>query len=80
MRWLLLLVALPVLGACEISPVVSGVPDDGRASSARYDDCRRVSRDYCKDVVGASDQELRSCVADKTYRCVSGAAPKQQAK
>jgi hypothetical protein len=65
-----LILALAVVGlSCSISPVVTE-PFDGGGNS-RYSDCRRAARDYCSDVVGASGEESRSCVAKHTFECVS---------
>ena len=59
--------------ACQIKPVVT-VPEE---RSDRYSDCRRVSKAYCREVVGAEDEELSRCVAKATYDCVSGRAPRR---
>ena len=55
--------------SCQISPVVT-TPDEG---SGMYDDCRRASKDYCRDVVGASKEEMKACTSQATFECLSGA-------
>jgi hypothetical protein len=54
--------------ACTISPVVT-VPE---SPSPRYIDCEHAARNYCEEVVRASDDDLDRCVAEQTFRCVSG--------
>ena len=61
------LVGLLALG-CEISPVVT-VPE---SPSPRYIDCELAARSYCEEVVHASSDDLDRCVAEQTFRCVSG--------
>jgi hypothetical protein len=65
---------LPVLG-CEISPVVSGdIP------STRYDDCRHAAEDYCEHVVVPRVDEMKRCVAQHAFECVSSASDASQAR
>lgn len=66
-RWVLLL-ALVALG-CQISPVIT---DPEQGGSGRYDDCRRAARNYCRDVMGAIEDEMQRCVSEHVFRCVSG--------
>ena len=61
--------ATVLLAACSISPVIS---EPGSGGGDRYSDCRRVSRDYCRDVEMVSDEDRRRCVSDATYKCVTG--------
>ncbi len=69
MRFLILLLALLGL-ACQLSPVVT-TPAETGSSSGRYDDCRRASRDYCRDVLDTEDDERDKCVAERVYRCIA---------
>ena len=62
-----LAIVLPVL-ACSISPVVT---DGSGMSSARYADCRRAARDYCREVIDPPTSEESRCVAEHTYKCVA---------
>ena len=70
MRILLPLAALLGL-ACQLSPVVT-TPSETSGGSSRYDDCRRASRDYCRDVLDTADDERDKCVAERVYRCIAG--------
>jgi hypothetical protein len=40
--------------------------------STLYDDCELAAENYCELVIGASEDELESCVARYTFQCVSG--------
>lgn len=62
--------ALLALG-CEISPVVTAPAEP----SGRYYDCERAAERYCERVEGESGDALDRCVAERTYDCLSGAAP-----
>jgi hypothetical protein len=55
---------------CSIKPVVTAP----QADSTLYDDCARAAQGYCELVVGASDADLESCVANYTFQCVAGVA------
>jgi hypothetical protein len=72
MRPTILLTVLLALG-CQLSPTVTTRPSDEGGS--RYGDCRRASRDYCRDVVEASDDERDKCVSQRVFECVSGPRP-----
>ena len=74
MRILIPIVALLGLG-CQLSPVVT-TPEPGSGSS-RYDDCRRASRDYCRDVLEVESDERDKCVAKRVYACIAGNASKE---
>ena len=50
-------------------PTVVTAPE---VDTTLYDDCERAAQDYCELVIGASDDELESCVANYTFQCVSG--------
>jgi hypothetical protein len=63
---LLLLTALSL--SCTISPVVTPVEESG---GDRYGACRRAARDYCRDVVGAGDEDMKRCVSESTFNCLS---------
>ncbi len=67
----ILIICLAAVGlSCSISPVVT---EPMRGEDSRYRDCRRASRDYCEDVIGAaSGEDSRSCVAKHTFECVAG--------
>jgi len=54
--------------ACSISPVFD-TPTD--SMQGRYHDCRRASKDYCRDALGTSQDEMGKCVASATYKCVA---------
>lgn len=54
--------------ACTISPTVT-VPE---SPGPRYFDCEHAARSYCEEVVRASGDDLEGCVAEQTFRCVSG--------
>ncbi len=58
--------------SCQISPIVT-TPDDG---GGMYGDCRRASRDYCRDVVGAGKEEMKACTSQATFECLSGVGGK----
>jgi hypothetical protein len=63
------LLFLTTLG-CEISPVVSAPEQEG----SRYRDCERAARDYCKHSIKAGEDEMKACVAEHLFRCVSAGA------
>ena len=66
-----LLVSLAVVGlGCEISPVVTDPA--GPRESDRYSECRRASREYCREVVEPADEDMKRCVAEAVYNCVTG--------
>ena len=71
MKYLVMSAALLFCVSCSISPVISE-PMNGRGE--RYSDCRRVARDYCRDVERVSEDEQKSCVSEATYKCVAGTA------
>ena len=71
MRTLVIVLTLVCL-SCRISPVIT-VPDEDVGGS-RYSACKRAAKDYCRDVVGASSGEMKSCVSDSTFSCLSGGA------
>jgi hypothetical protein len=56
-----------VLG-CTLSPVVT----TPQLEATPYDDCERAAQEYCELVIGASDADLDSCVANYTFQCISG--------
>ncbi len=56
--------------SCRISPVITA-PDDG-GGHQMYDDCRRAAKDYCRDVIGASKEDMKACVSQSTFECLSG--------
>jgi hypothetical protein len=68
MKYLLISAAL-ICASCSISPVIS---DPASSRGERYSDCRRVARDYCRDVEQVSDADQKRCVSEATYKCVSG--------
>jgi hypothetical protein len=64
-------IAVAALGlGCQISPVVS-TPEEGSRSS-RYRDCKDAARAYCRDFRGASQEEMKKCVAEAAFKCTSG--------
>ena len=66
-----LLVAASIFAAaCSIAPVVTDPTDGGFGS--RYDDCRRAARNYCADFVQPAPDDMKKCVAEATFNCVSG--------
>ena len=54
--------------ACSIAPVVTEPSGGG---GGRYEDCRRASKDYCRDVVQPGDDRMKKCVSESTFKCVS---------
>ena len=66
MRHVLLLAGALVFLGCSLT-VPAG---DSEERSSRYDDCRKASRDYCRDV--AKNDDHRTCVSKATFECVSG--------
>lgn len=70
MKLSLLLLALLTL-SCRIAPVITD-PSYGGRGSDRYSDCRRASQDYCREVLGTSEDEMKKCVANFTYDCLTG--------
>ena len=57
--------------ACQISPVVNDPAFDDPHGSL-YDDCRRASRDYCRDALKVEADDVKRCQAESTYTCVTG--------
>jgi hypothetical protein len=53
---------------CRIAPVVS----DTNVGTSHFDDCEQAARNYCEQVVGASESDLEGCVAKYTFKCISG--------
>ncbi len=67
-----LALVLALLGlSCTVSPVITE-PSTHGGGSDRYDDCRRASQDYCREVLNTSDDEMKKCVANFTYECLTG--------
>jgi hypothetical protein len=65
----LLVAAIALMGlACSIAPVVT---DPSQEGGARYSDCRRAAKDYCRDGLGVSEAEMKKCVAESTFQCIS---------
>lgn len=71
----LVVCAALLAAACSFNPVVTDpVVSDPEGSGVRYDDCHRAARDYCRDAVGVAKDEMKKCVAEATFECVSGRA------
>jgi hypothetical protein len=65
----LLAAGIALLGlACSIAPVVT---DPSQEGGARYSDFRRAAKDYCRDALAVSDAEMKKCVAEAVFQCVS---------
>ncbi len=54
--------------ACTISPIVT---DPGANDDDTYSNCRRASRDYCRDALDEPASKMDKCVAEHTYKCLS---------
>ena len=53
--------------ACQISPTVT----DPGANDDSYSNCRRASRDYCRDALDMPASGMDKCVAEHTYKCLT---------
>jgi hypothetical protein len=53
---------------CTLSPVVTAP----QIETTPYDDCEQAAENYCELVIGASDTDLESCIANYTFQCISG--------
>ncbi len=73
MKKLALVFALLAL-SCTISPVVTEPSSDGGRGN-HYDACKRASKDYCREVLATAQDEMKKCVANFTYECLTGTAP-----
>ena len=71
MKKLALLLALLGL-SCTISPVLT--EPSLNAGRDRYDACKRASKDYCREVLNTTPDEMDKCVANFTYECLTGGA------
>lgn len=73
MKKLALVLALLCL-SCTISPVVTE-PSLSGGRGDHYDACRRASKDYCREVLATAADEMKKCVANFTYECLTSSAP-----
>ncbi len=73
MKKLALVLALLCV-SCTISPVVTEPLRDGGRGD-HYDACRRASKDYCREVLATAQDEMKKCVANCTYECLTSTAP-----
>ncbi len=73
MKKLGLVLALLAL-SCTISPVVTEPSLDGGRRD-HYGACRRASKDYCREVLATAQDEMKKCVANLTYECLTSGAP-----
>jgi len=68
MRVILIFLALMGL-SCTISPVIT---DPAVGEDDLYGACRRAAKEYCRQVVEVPETDMRKCVAQSTFDCVSG--------
>jgi hypothetical protein len=63
------LLLLPL--GCEISPVVTAPSE---LPGVRYSDCDRAAQDYCEHAIEATASDMKGCVAEYRFKCVSSRA------